>query len=549
MRVAYIRVSTNSDDQANSFENQEAHFKGMGILKIYSDQGISGTSLKNRNGFISMLKDCGLSVKEVKSGSHKKLIVMDSNRESIIDTIYCKSITRFSRNTAEGIDIVKTLSNKGIRILFEQEGIDTGNPTSDLMLNILLTMAQNESQELSKRIRWGNLETAKRGVNRSYNAYGYTYNKVYKQIYINDEEAKVVRRMFELRLENKGCRMIANILKEEGYISRSGKPFSQSTILGILKNPIYCGYITRNRYDIQTLKPSGKYHEKSEEEWIQHYDPSLAIISVEDFNAVKKLISESASGDKGINRGHTELAGKIKCGNCGASYTRNCNGKYVWYNCSTKKKHGKAMCNNINVTQHKVDRMINRFLNDGLYKHYERMTKVIDRLADRYIAQLNNSLNNADEKLISSLETERDVINNKLQKLLELYLDGIMSKDILDKKKCELEQKLSEVNNEINKLNAPSDIVRAKIDTINKIRDIAHKEYAQIPKNISREQLLDDYIDSITVTKNGVLIVRTNIVSYLQKIHGVCNATLQCEMTYSNAIEWLNHHILNNKKE
>ena len=190
MNVAYIRVSTSSDDQANSFENQEAHFKNMGILKIYSDKGISGTSLKNRDGFIELLKDSGLSVKEVKSGSHKKLIVMNSNKESIIDTIYCKSITRFSRNVEEAISIIKTLAEKKITLIFEQEGINTSQPTSELLLNILLTMAQNESLELSKRVRWGNVETAKKGVCRSFRSYGYTYDKANKRMQIMRKRLK-----------------------------------------------------------------------------------------------------------------------------------------------------------------------------------------------------------------------------------------------------------------------------------------------------------------------------------------------------------------------
>lgn len=544
MKVAYIRVSTNSDDQVNSFENQEAHFKNLGILKIYSDKGISGTSLKNRDAFIEMLKDCGLSVKEVKSGAYKKLVVMNSNKQSIIDTIYCKSITRFSRNVEEAISIIKTLAEKKITLIFEQEGINTSQPTSELLLNILLTMAQNESLELSKRVRWGNVETSKKGVCRSFRSYGYTYDKANKKMYINEEEAKIVRRMFELRIEGNGVRVVANILKEEGFIARNGKPFSQSTVLGILKNPLYCGMITRNRYDVSTLRASEKYKQKSEDEWVQTYDKDLAIISIEDFNKCKELIKDAVNSDKGIYRGKGELAGIIKCGNCGASYIRNVNNGYVYYNCSTKKKKGVGVCDNKNISQKKIDGMINKFVGDGLFNHYQRMIKVIDRVADRYIKELNESFNNSDAKLLESLEAERKIINDKLQKLLELYLDGIMDKDVLIAKKSELENRLDEINADINKYNAPSDVIKAKIDTINKIREIAYKEYSHISKDITREQLIDDYIDSIKVGRNGALIIKTNIVSYLQKICGTRNANLQISMTYAQALEWLKSNVL-----
>ena len=536
MKVAYIRVSTSSEDQANSFENQEAHFKEKGILKIYADKGISGTSLKNREGFIEMLKDCGLSVKEVKSGSHKKIIVMNSNKHSIIDTIYCKSITRFSRNVEEAISIIKTLADKKITLIFEQEGINTSQPTSELLLNILLTMSENESLEISKRVRWGNVETAKKGVCRSFRSYGYRYNKANKKMYIHEEEAKIVRRIFELRLEGNGVRVIANILKDEGYIARNGKPFSQSTILGILKNPIYAGYITRNRYDISTLRATRKCTQKSEDEWVQTYDEDLAIISIEVFNKCKELINSATISDKGIYKGKSELAGLIKCGNCGASYVRNINGG-VYYNCYTKKKKGIKVCNNKNISQKKIDNMFNRLVGEGLFNHYQRMIGVIDRVADRYIKELNENFNNSDAKIIEDLETEKKILNDKLQKLLELYLDGAMNKEMLIAKKTELENRLNEVNADINKYNTPADVVKAKIDAINKIRETAHKEYSHIPKDITREQLIEDYIDSIKVSRNGNLIVRTNIVSYLQKIHGTCNEDSRISMTYTQSLE------------
>ena len=124
------------------------------------------------------------------------------------------------------------------------------------------------------------------------------------------------------------------------------------------------------------------------------------------------------------------------------------------------------------------------------------------------------------------------------------YLDnpGLVCYD--NNMKAYIENRLDEINADINKYNAPSDVIKAKIDTINKIREIAYKEYSHISKDITREQLIDDYIDSIKVGRNGALIVRTNIVSYLQKIYGIRNANLQISMTYSEAVEWLKLYVL-----
>ena len=190
--AAYIRVSTDSSDQENSYETQERYFHQLiennpdwNSIGVYSDYGISGTVKDKRVGFKRLLRHC---------------------REGKIDRIVCKSISRFSRNTADFMTALNILHDNNVTILFEKENLDTADPTSDFILTTLAAIAQEESRSISRNINLGNKMRYPRGEVKNMVIYGYRYNGKmvttesgyqYRDIEIVEEEAKIVRRIFQ----------------------------------------------------------------------------------------------------------------------------------------------------------------------------------------------------------------------------------------------------------------------------------------------------------------------------------------------------------------
>ena len=193
--AAYIRVSTDSSDQENSYETQDRYFTELLTRNpewigagVYSDYGISGTNQQHRTGYKRLLRHC---------------------REEKIDRIVCKSISRFARNTSDFMTALNILHDHHVTILFEKEGLDTADPTSDFILTTLAAIAQEESRSISSNIRWGNKKRYPKGQVRNYDIYGYRYAEgknafetmedgyEIRRVELVEEEAAIVRRIFQ----------------------------------------------------------------------------------------------------------------------------------------------------------------------------------------------------------------------------------------------------------------------------------------------------------------------------------------------------------------
>ena len=181
--AAYCRVSTDQEEQLNSFENQVEYYTryinsnpAYEMVDIYADEGISGTNVKKRKEFQRMIADC-----EAKK----------------IDLVIVKSISRFARNTQDCLTYSRKLKNLGIGIIFEKENINTLDATGELLFTILSSLAQDESRKISSRVRFGHQQAIKKGtVLGTDNMYG--YRKANGKLTIDEEEAKFIRELFEM---------------------------------------------------------------------------------------------------------------------------------------------------------------------------------------------------------------------------------------------------------------------------------------------------------------------------------------------------------------
>lgn len=305
--AAYCRVSTDKDDQANSFESQQRYFRqyiernpDWELYEIFADEGITGTNTKKRKEF-------------------NRMIACAKNGD--FDLIITKEISRFARNTLDSIYYTRDLKKRGVGVLFLNDNINTLDGDAELRLAIMASIAQEESRRTSERVKWGQKRRMEQGVVFGRSMLGYDIRG--GRMYLNEEGARVVRRIFEkFTEEGKGTHVIARELTEEGLRPPGGREWQNTVILRILRNEKYCGDLVQKK----TYTPDFLSHEKKcnrgQEEFIilkNHHEP---IISRAVFEKANRLLDERGRSQEGKSKYSRRypFSGKIKCGCCGAGY-------------------------------------------------------------------------------------------------------------------------------------------------------------------------------------------------------------------------------------
>ena len=344
--AAYCRVSTDREQQEHSFETQKQMYTDMIMMKpswqmagIYSDEGITGTAAKKRPGFMKMIEDC---------------------RKGKIDVIITKSVSRFSRNNLECLTYVRELKEKGIAVIFEKEGINTLQVSSELMLSLFGGLSQAESESISMNVKMGIRHNLKNGkVNLCYKSFlGYRKGEDGNPEIV-PEEAKIIRRIFNEYLLGKSLNVIAQGLIDDGILTPRGKEkWTGGGVLSILKNEKYKGdALLQKTYIVDCISKKTK---KNTGELPMYYveNSHPAIIEREIFDKVQEEIARRNSKKKTREKGTKSETGKysgkyalselVYCGECGKPYRRitwNIRGKkkIVW-RCVSRLDYGKKYC-------------------------------------------------------------------------------------------------------------------------------------------------------------------------------------------------------------
>lgn len=306
--ASYCRVSTDKDDQANSFESQQRYFKeyidrqpDWELYEVYADEGITGTSTKKRTQFNRMINDARM-------GRFKLIIT--------------KEVSRFSRNILDTISYTRELKALGVGVLFMNDGISTLEPDAELRLSIMGSIAQEESRKTSSRVKWGQTRQMERGVVFGTSMLGYDVKD--GKMTINPEGAEIVRLIFhKYGVEKKGTSVIARELRETGYRTYNGNTnWSNSHIVKILKNEKYVGDLTQKKTFTPDYLTHAKKYNHGEEEMVCLTDHHEPIIDRELWNVVQtELQKRNRNGELGAGHSNRYIfSGKIKCGECGASF-------------------------------------------------------------------------------------------------------------------------------------------------------------------------------------------------------------------------------------
>lgn len=306
--ASYCRVSTDKEDQANSFASQQRYFKDYidrqpdwELYRVYADEGITGTSTKKRIQFNHMVSDA-------KMGKFKLILT--------------KEVSRFSRNILDTIGYTRELKALGVGVLFMNDGINTLEPDAELRLSIMGSLAQEESRKTSSRVKWGQTRQMERGVVFGHSLLG--YDVADGKLTINPEGAELVRLIFhKYGVEGKGTSVIAREMQEAGFLTCSGNPrWNNSHIVKILKNEKYVGDLVQKKtYTPDYLTHQKKYNCGAEEK-VCLTDHHEAIIDRDLWNTVQaELARRNRHGTQGTGHGNRYVfSGKIKCGLCGSSF-------------------------------------------------------------------------------------------------------------------------------------------------------------------------------------------------------------------------------------
>ena len=314
--AAYCRVSSDSTDQLHSFAAQIRYYSEYckrhpeyKFVDIYADEGVSGMSMDKRDEFRRMLRDC---------------------QRGMIDRIIVKSMSRFARNTEEMLTALRALEGMDVSVYFEEQGLDTKSMNSEMFATFPGMIAQQESVSISQNMRWSYKKRMESGeFNCCAPAYG--FDLINGELVVNETEATVIRRIFDLYLQGVGMQRIANLLNDEGVCRRHGRDKWHCSIVNyVLNNERYMGdALLQKAVTTQTL-PFKKHRNRGEQPMYYVENSNPAIVSRETYEAAQAFI-KSRAPRCGRKRQRYPLTGMLRCPRCGHSFRRQVvNGTAYW---------------------------------------------------------------------------------------------------------------------------------------------------------------------------------------------------------------------------
>lgn len=501
--VVYTRVSTNKEEQKSSLAIQKEYYKQYcaekgykltedGTEGIYADVG-SATSVRSRPDFIKMLHDAGLDYERNNAGTD---IFRLSNRNPKFDMIIVKDASRFSRNQEIGVATVKQLRSKNVSVLFENAGVSSDDDNANLMLPILFTIAENESENMSKKITFSkrfNSEQQKYSPARL--PFGYIRDDN-KNIIIHEEQAEVVRYIHNNYAEH-GGHTIAIMLNDKGITTQQGKKWSNEKIGRIILQTIYHGTATVHKTKKIQVTDTERV-DVPKKEWVTIPDAVPAIITKEQFDFNNKI--RLSRTNKATNRGRRPVVDdpfheKLYCQKCGSRFVRHIGAKRagknkINYICQNRRKGQGCKVRGISISNvnEAFDRIGTSFLLDGIANHisYSKLSKRIEdestKLTERRNA-ITAEIESLEEDSASTLRGIKEQLKGGSQAIIDM-----LSKDIEDNEKRikELSSKRDKLNiNSVLQLKEKVEAKRQLIDDINQHRDISKDERLKLLSHIT----------------------------------------------------------------
>lgn len=458
--AAYARVSTDSDDQENSFDAQKSFYERYikenplwEFVGIYADEGISGTSTKGRKEFQRMIDDA-------KAGK--------------IDLIIAKSMSRFARNTLDTLTYIRDLKARGVECFFQKENIYTFDSKGELLITIMSSLAQEESRSISENVKWGIRKSFADGKvylpHRGFLGYKYDENK---NIVIDKETEWIVRLIYKEFLSGSTFRQICQMLEEKGIKSPTGKTkWRDTTVRGILRNEKYCGSAILQKTFVEDFLTHSTKVNNGEVPKYYVKDSHPPIVPKEEWDMVQIELQRREELRYSYSSKNC-FSSKLICADCGHLY-----GSKVWHStdkyrkviwqCNYKfDKKSKAKCQTPTLNEKEIKaRFVDAYNKMLLSK--EEILKNLELVLNEIVSveSIENEIKKVHEDLEAIVKEVEALIHSSKetdkikQKELELKYDKLI------KKLKDLEHQKEEVTDKKNKINTFILNLKGKSDAI-----------------------------------------------------------------------------------
>ena len=504
--ASYCRVSTDKDDQANSFETQQRYFReyiqnrpDWELYEIYADEGITGTSTRKRTQFNRMINDA-----------------YDGKFQMIIT----KEVSRFSRNILDTIAYTRELRAIGIGVIFANDRINTLEPEAEMLLSFLASLAQEESRRTSSRVVWGQTRQMEKGVVFGQSMLGYDVKD--GVLSINPEGAEIVRLIFhKYAIEQVGTSEIARLLICKGYRTyRGNAKWKANAVVKILNNEKYVGDLIQKKTYTPDFLTHAKRTNKGEVPFVtieNHHEP---IISREVWNTAQERLQKNNKHREG-DGGHSNryvFSGKIKCGECGSSFVGRSKQlkdgtKIRRWSCGTAANEGTQSCD-VGKLVRDDDAM--QMLKTAIRSLPMDTGAIINNVTELALdAILEGETGSGDDPQRLQIEINR--VQQKKEAVMDSYFSGEISKEDMqtmnrkyDRQMEELHQRWKDVELR-QKEKRDAKTLRSTIQT--EVADILNGK-------IESEVFYKSMLNSLTVFKDRHMELRLNLLSQLFRFAG-----------------------------
>lgn len=485
----YARVSTDKDEQLNSLENQVQYYTELikskpnwTYVEGYIDEGISGTSTKKRDSFLRMIRDA-------KAGR--------------FDFIITKEISRFSRSTLDSIQYTQELLEHDVGVLFQNDNINTLDSDSEFRLVVMAGVAQDEVRKLSERLKFGFRQAIKNGhVLGNDRLWG--YNKKDCVLTINESEAQIIRRIFDLYANKQmGIRRISQKLYEEGVTSRKGNEFNVLTIRNILCNPKYKGWYCANKSQTVDYRNKRKVF-LDESEWVMYPDPSIPAIVSEELwdraNALYKRRSEQMMSHQSAAEFHNRYSysGKIICEEHNASYHRrvlkSAKGEKEIWECKIYRSHGKAACSAPQLRTTELDQIMAQI--------FERLIQNKQDVVDTVMKVIQSVPDENDyARDIQRIEEDLSALNAKKDRLLEMSMADAITIEEFKRRNDGFNEQIEKLEQQLADIQIEEQKNKRSAEQLKKIKTALEQELSF--ENGINSELVTTILDYIVVKKGS----------------------------------------------
>lgn len=517
--VIYARVSTEHEAQLSALENQKEWYRQIleyhpewHLVRMYVDEGITGTSAHKRPQFMQMIKDAD---------------------KKEFDLILTREVSRFARNTVDTLQYTRKLKSKGVEVFFINDNIKTFDGDGELRLTIMATLAQDESRKTSIRVKSGQQTSMENGVFYG-NGNILGYDRVGKSMVINPEQARTVRMIFDWYTDGWGLRKIQFELERLGVKTSQGKSkWYVTTISHILKNSFYCGIITYHKEYTPDFLEQKKIKNYGEMEFVKTRGTHQPIISEEEFNQAQEIMNSRKKNLTNSNSGRRSVGVKpygdvwcklLEC-SCGHRFNRK-----MWhkkddeiqygYQCyhslrtgtvKTRQKKGlpiDGICETPMVAGWKLQMMAKYIFNEYL-SNVDEVLALANSILEKHIQDKEEIENCDNSEIIQQKQDEIEKLEKRYKRLLIMRSDEEIDKETFLSMKKDIEERTSTLQEEVNRL-SPTEVYPSVVeDSVDYKEKLSMLKYAlEQYTDFSRdedipEDVIDAFVRKIIVSKDG----------------------------------------------